>query len=110
MARPKTRKTSRGVRAHRELAQLQADAVEVAGRRLLSLGGKSAVESSRLWTAWGWEKFLAAQRVGWEASWALWSSAFAPWTARTGHRLFEATVRPIKRKVRSNRAQLRSGR
>jgi hypothetical protein len=110
MVRSKTRNSSQGLRQHRKLAQLHAHASEVAGNRLLSLGGKSAVEGNLMWAAWGWEKFLAAQRVGWEVSWALWSSALAPWTAKAGHRLFQASLRPIERKVRSNRTQLRSRR
>jgi len=108
MIRSKTSKNSR--RPHQRLAQLQSDASEVAGRRLLSLTGKSAAQSNLMWTQWGWEKILTAQRVGWEVSWALWSAAFAPWTMRTGNRLFQASLGPIERKVRSNRTRLRSAR
>jgi hypothetical protein len=109
MARSKTGKMARGLRQHQRLAQLHSDACEVAGRRLLSLQGKSAVEGNLLWAAWGWEKLIAAQRAGWEASWAMWSSAFAPWTAKAAQRMVQASLRPVVRKVRSNRAQLRSG-
>ena len=110
MARSKTSKTPRGLRQQQRLAQLNSDAFEVAGRRLLSLPGKSAAQGNRLWAAWGWEKIVAAQRAGWEASWALWSSAFAPWTPKTANRVVQASLRPVERKVRSNRARLRSGR
>lgn len=108
MARSKTRKSSRALHQHRKLAQLNSHALEVAGSRLSSLGGKSAVESNLMWASWGWEKMIAAQRVGWEVSCALWASAFAPWTAKAGHRLFDASLRPIERQVRSNRTRLRA--
>ena len=108
MIRSKTGKNAR--RPHQRVVQLHSDASEVAGRRLLSLTGKSAAQSNLMWAAWGWEKILTAQRVGWEVSWALWSSAFAPWTARAGQRLFQASLRPIEQKVRSNRTRLRSAR
>ena len=108
MARLKTSKRAR--RPHQRLAQLQLDASEVAGRRLILLSGKSPAESHRMLTAWGWEKVLAAQRVGWEVSWALWSSALAPWSAKATDRVVQASLRPIERKVRSNRTRLRAGR
>ena len=108
MTRSKTKTRSR--RPHQRLAKLQLEASEVAARRLLSLPGKSLGESNQLWSMWGWEKMLAAQRVGWEASWALWSSAFAPWTMKTGERLVRASVRPLEQTVRSNRTRLRAGR
>lgn len=107
MARLKTSKHAR--RQNQRLVQLNLDASEVAGRRLLSLSGKSPAESNLMLTAWGWEKVLAAQRVGWEVSCALWSSALAPWTAKARDRVVQASLRPIERKVRSNRKRLRSG-